>query len=433
MHDRTERVKAFIRGYAEQHGMHSPDGRGSRREMPVVKLPIENNKTRIWQLYRNAVSFEQTPVSFNYFCEVWKMHFPHCKIMTKRTDFCKLCVFYRTLAKDSGPEYKIHIEHARQERVHLKQTIGNTVEKRLANNMSHIHLSFDFAEAIRLPVFIDQPGDSYFTSGFKCGLFGICNNTVGMMDTYILPEGKTPNVNANTTISLLHHYLERHNVRSLETLDLMADNCTGQNKNAAVMQYLLWRVASGLGPRQINLHFLVPGHTKMRNDAYFGLIKRNLKKRQAFSYEQMCEVVNDATSSSTRGVLVDDDFEWYDWWGFLRQYFNKGNVNNLMQNRRFCFSADNPGTVIYKMTSAEESWREGRLLLPNLSPDSLMNNINMKPLSDFIFPPKQMGPRRRKELQTTVIDRYYIGPELERIAAQMGFQSGKTHTHNELL
>ena len=46
---------------------------------------------------------------------------------------------------------------------------------------------------------------------------------------------------------------------------LHADDCTGQNKNNAMIHYLAWRVMCGLH-KNITLSFLVVGHTKFAPD-----------------------------------------------------------------------------------------------------------------------------------------------------------------------
>ena len=68
------------------------------------------------------------------------------------------------------------------------------------------------------------------------------------------------------------HFLATHNLGEVN-LHLHADNCSGQNKNRYVMQYLAWRVMSGLN-KSITLSFLIVGHTKFSPDWCFGLFKQ---------------------------------------------------------------------------------------------------------------------------------------------------------------
>ena len=48
---------------------------------------------------------------------------------------------------------------------------------------------------------------------------------------------------------------------------LRADNCIGQNKNNAFIQYLMWRVAF-VRHKSVQLSFLLAGHTKFTPDSW---------------------------------------------------------------------------------------------------------------------------------------------------------------------
>ena len=56
---------------------------------------------------------------------------------------------------------------------------------------------------------------------------------------YLIDEAVNTGKGANNIISMLHHFLETHNLGEAN-LHLHADNCSGQNKNRFVMQYLSW-------------------------------------------------------------------------------------------------------------------------------------------------------------------------------------------------
>ena len=86
---------------------------------------------------------------------------------------------------------------------------------------------------------------------------------------YLIDEGMVAGKGANTVISLLHHFLDNQSLGE-RSVHLHADNCSGQNKNNwmvqvltkrditckyihvlrmfffFLMQYLVWRVLSGL-------------------------------------------------------------------------------------------------------------------------------------------------------------------------------------------
>ena len=58
---------------------------------------------------------------------------------------------------------------------------------------------------------------------------------------YLTDEGDDPGGGANTTASMLHHFLYAHGIGE-QHLRFHADNCIGQNKNNMLMGYLKWRI-----------------------------------------------------------------------------------------------------------------------------------------------------------------------------------------------
>jgi len=73
------------------------------------------------------------------------------------------------------------------------------------------------------------------------------------IEHYLIDKGDSIGKGADFVISLLHHY--SNNVKT-NALILFADNCVGQNKNHAMIQYLKWRLATGLNKR-IELNFIL--------------------------------------------------------------------------------------------------------------------------------------------------------------------------------
>lgn len=63
--------------------------------------------------------------------------------------------------------------------------------------------------------------------------------------------------------SMLHYLLS---IKQTENLVLFADNCVGQNKNNAILQYLLWWIVKKLN-KSISLNFLLTGTPNFRRFA----------------------------------------------------------------------------------------------------------------------------------------------------------------------
>ena len=94
-------------------------------------------------------------------------------------------------------------------------------------------------------------------------------------------------------------FFDNYGVKEAE-LHLHADNCAGQNKNNAMLQYLLGRVKTGRH-KKITLSFLVAGHTKFSPDWAFGMFKRRFRRTKVDCLE---DVVNVSKKCSTSDVIV---------------------------------------------------------------------------------------------------------------------------------
>ena len=88
---------------------------------------------------------------------------------------------------------------------------------------------------------------------------------------------------------MLHHFFETHNLGEAN-LHLHCDNCSGQNKNRFVMQYLCWRVMVGLN-KKITVSFLIVGHTKFSPDWCFGLFKQTFRRTKIGCLDDIVKVV----------------------------------------------------------------------------------------------------------------------------------------------
>ena len=63
----------------------------------------------------------------------------------------------------------------------------------------------------------------------------------------------------------------------------------GQNKNNAMVQYLVWRVMTGRNTT-IELNFMLAGHTKFSPDRHFGNFKTLFRRTFASSMPDIAEV-----------------------------------------------------------------------------------------------------------------------------------------------
>lgn len=158
-----------------------------------------------------------------------------------------------------------------------------------------LHVTFDFAEKVHLPHFLNQPGQLFFTAPLRVDLFGIHCAPFKRTHVYCLPEGHWPG-RKNADASMVEHTI-RTKASGVPHLELTADNCAGQNRNHFILYYLCWRACLGLN-QTITLRFLVVGHTKNFADAAFGLVKQRMRRQEVVTPAHLAKVVDDSAVSS---------------------------------------------------------------------------------------------------------------------------------------
>ncbi len=160
-----------------------------------------------------------------------------------------------------------------------------------------------------------QPGPMYFLVPRKCSLFGVHCEGIPRQVNYLTDEAIDCGKGANVVISQLDHFFNNHSFGESEVF-LHADNCCGQSKNNAMIQYLCWRVLTGRHTK-ITLSFLVVGHTKFSPDWCFGLLKRKYRKTNVGSLYGLAAVVEDSAecnysqlSGNVDGTVIVHTFDW---------------------------------------------------------------------------------------------------------------------------
>ena len=106
-------------------------------------------------------------------------------------------------------------------------------------------------------------------------------------------------------VSQLHFFFEKHGLGEKEVF-LHADNCTGQNKNNCIIQYLMWHCMTGRHTK-ITLSFLVVGHTKFAPDWCFGLFKRQFRRTKIGSLTGISIVVDESAVCNVPQLVSRED------------------------------------------------------------------------------------------------------------------------------
>ncbi len=81
-------------------------------------------------------------------------------------------------------------------------------------------------------------------------------------------------------------------------LNIVFDNCSGQNKNNTVLKLAAWLMAMGYF-KSVQFIFLVVGHTKNPADRLFNSLKHDYRKQSLFTIDELASV-----SIFLRGYLL---------------------------------------------------------------------------------------------------------------------------------
>ena len=142
---------------------------------------------------------------------------------------------------------------------------------------------------MEIPVFKNQqPGVSYYYSPlsiYNLGMVDQAHNSgnVELKDhlfCHVYHEGAGAK-GANNVCSLIIKTLRLLGIMKEDdmgrALNIVFDNCSGQNKNNTVLKLLVWLAEMGYF-QKVNFVFLIVGHTKNSADRLFNALKIDYRK-----------------------------------------------------------------------------------------------------------------------------------------------------------
>ena len=230
------------------------------------------------------------------------------------------------------------------------------------------HYSFDMAQQVFYPNDPQQPGPMYFMTPRKCAIFGVCCESLPRQVNYLIDEAVDMGKGSNAIVSMLHHFFEHHGLGE-KTVHLHADNCGGQNKNSIMVQYLLWRVMTGLHT-EITLSFMVPGHTKFSPDWCFGLLKKRYRRTKVGGLTDLVTVVNESAAVNVAQPTGREDgspiVPTYNWQDYFSTFFTK--LKGIKKLHHLRFSSSSPGFVYVKEKAGSPEVKIAMLKVKDWSP-----------------------------------------------------------------
>ena len=305
--------------------------------------------------------------------------------LTRKVDLNKLDCASDEVAEEREQmmlEAAEHIKMARAQRQLYQDKVERAV-KSVDNPHSERMYTFvvDYGQNMELPIFNkEQPGCTYYYSPMTV-------NNLGMVDhAHKYPNGQVGEhmhchvytdavgkKGANNVASLIMKTLRGLNLLKEDTigceLNIIFDNCCGQNKNNTVLRLVAWLAQLGHF-HEVNFIFLVVGHTKNAADRLFNSLKVMYRKKNLYTFDQLVDALRTSRTitvhpTMSKAFLLD--------YGKLFDFFYK---NSQVRLSRITFSV--PLRVMRSRSEREFSWpargvhragHEERLQGPQLSRD----------------------------------------------------------------
>ena len=142
----------------------------------------------------------------------------------------------------------------------------------------------------------------------------------------------------------------------LKNLYLQLDNCAGTNKNRFVMAYLSLLTARKVF-KEIQVGFLMVGHTHEDIDAYFSYLSKKLKNANTFV---LPDLMKEFMTSQHLPFVPQLIQEVADFKAFIKDYHHDGAsaLKGIIDMHLFRFYVDDQGWPVmqYKKSSTDADW-----------------------------------------------------------------------------
>jgi hypothetical protein len=236
-----------------------------------------------------------------------------------------------------------HIQMARAQRTLYCQKVD---EARMSVDKPHSEGTYtfvvDYGQNIELPIFNkEQPGCPYYYSPMTV-------NNLGMVDhAHKYPNGQvgehmhchvyTDDIGkkaTNNVASLIMKTLRGLNLLKENTigreLNIIFDNCCGQNKNNTVLRLVAWLAQLG-HCHKVNFIFLIVGHTKNAADCLFNSLKQEYRKKNLYTFNQLVEALSVSHTITVHPTMAEDFLDY----AKLFDFFYQKLAGQIQQNHIF--------------------------------------------------------------------------------------------------
>lgn len=177
----------------------------------------------------------------------------------------------------------------------------------------------------------------YYYSPIWLYCLGIVDKAEDRLYAYLYDESCAKKGANNVASILLYHIITfvLDNFRysqNIGELNIIMDNCGGQNKNGTVLKMAAYFVERGWF-NKVNLIFLIKGHTKNSCDRMFNLLKVQWHHSNVYTFEQALQVL-DAVENI---MPIDASNIHIDYASLLEKWYKQPVARTIQENHIFFF------------------------------------------------------------------------------------------------
>ena len=217
-----------------------------------------------------------------------------------------------------------HVKMARAQRALYQAKVADAVAD-ATEGKDHAERRYtfvvDYGQNMELPVYNkEQPGITYYYSPLSIYNLGIVDHAHVYVDgrvtehmhCHVYHEG-VGKKGANNVASLIVKTLRGLNLLREDSvggeLNIVFDNCSGQNKNNTVLKLAAWLMAMGYF-KSVQFIFLVVGHTKNAADRLFNSLKHEYRKQNLFTFDELARALDQSANVTVHRTVANDFFDY---------------------------------------------------------------------------------------------------------------------------
>ncbi|XP_062532904.1 uncharacterized protein LOC134201685 isoform X1 [Bombyx mori] len=339
-----------------------------RRDSTKLYLPGEfKNITNLHRVYQAHFPNKKT-MSFKVF-SAWFHKYFNIGFHIPKKDKCVLCISAKSYDCKTEEEMNIIMKHQEEKEESYKRFVFHQKLNKIDNGT--VCASFDLQKVLNTP-----HGESmllYYTRKFSVYNLTIyeSNTQLGICNTWTEADAKR---GANEIATCLLAYLKDVDKRGyVKQVILYCDSCFGQNKNKSILAMLRYALTICENINNIQINYLIPGHTYMPVDSMHATIENSLKKTIVWAPSQwptIMELARKNPEPYVVNVMTGKDFLGFE--NIVERTYKKNQTINIS---KIC-------TVTFHKKHANKMFVKTSML-----PGTEATEIQLGPLNNVI--PKQ--------------------------------------------